>query len=156
MDTLNADVVREKADTARLNERIENLEKQLSGLSIRDIGIQADKVAMKRVFPNAMNKPFSIRSLRNLKRFIEDPAKATTDSICPVGAAAAWNQMDDTEKNQIRANLDALLQESPCLLFSIKTLKENWTVASESIDHFRSVEDDTMIDAVELCAKILI
>jgi len=149
-----------------LIKRIENLENQLAtikqGLSAREIGSQADTIAMKRVFPDSTKKPFSLRSLANLAAFIANPVNATENSLCPPGAVEAWNAMEDVERNTIKSKLDELLKTFPALLFSIKTLKDNWKIAhtitsvSEAIGHFRELGDETMVEAIELCAILLV
>ena len=165
MATLKNEVAKLLDSNKDLNKRIEDLEKRFAaieeGLSAHEIGSQADMAAIKRVFPNATKKPFSIRSFANLVKFIKNPSKAADESLCPEGAAEAWDAMDENDKNQIKQNLDELLRQYPDLLYSINILKDNWKVAHtitsvyDSIDHFRSIGDDAMVDAIELCARLL-
>lgn len=155
-------------ETQDLRKQMENFQKELNelkpmkkGLTIRGIGNQVDLAAMKKVFPDALKKPFLIKSLVNLEAFIENPARTTKELRCAPGAADAWNNMEEGEKLAIKINLASLLERYPTLLFSIQTLKSNWqcvgavTNIHDSIEFFRGQESDEMVDSIELCAKLL-
>lgn len=149
-----------------LRNRIEYSEMELAsikeGLSVRGIGYRADYEAIKQVFPNATKKPFSILSLSDFVMFVEDPVEAASKGLCPYAAIEAWHDLGEIEIDKIKETLAAFIVKFPDLLFSIKTLKEDWEVAqstssvSESIEYFRQAGDDTMVDAIELCAKSLV
>ena len=165
MATLKAEVLRLSADNQDLKSEVEKLKKDLAlikeGLSAREIGIQADIAALKSVFPDATKKPFSIQTLANFEKFIENPERATKDSRCPPGATEAWNDMDKIRKDMIVGKLNDLLKKYPSLLFSIKTLKANWkdahtiTSVDASIEHYLGLGNETMVDAIKLCAIFL-
>ena len=144
--------------------RISELENEVAsikeGISAREIGNRADNVALKKVFPNAMKRPFCIRTLSNLVKFIDDPKQSAKDGLCSPEALASWSRMNDAEINNIKEKLSTLTNEFPALMFSIKTLKDNWKVAhnittvSGTIDYFRALGDE-MVDALEICSQLL-
>ena len=165
MAVLKSKVASLQSENSDLTLRLKKLEEELGsikeGLSAREIGSRADTAALKKVFPNVTKKPFSIRSLANFVKFIENPEKATSDCLCPNGAAEAWSEMLESDKNSIKGKLVTLFEQYPGLLFSIKTLKDNWKVVhtitsmDDSLKNFRDLGDDTMVDAIEVCAKLI-
>ena len=146
--------------------RISEIENEVAsikeGISAREIGNRADNAALKKVFPNAMKRPFCIRTLSNLVKFIDDPKQSAKDGLCSPEALASWSKMDDAEINNIKEKLSILTNESPALIFSIKTLTDDWTkvahnitTVSGTIDYFRTLGDEEMVDALEICSQLL-
>ena len=146
--------------------RISEIENEVAsikeGISAREIGNRADNAALKKVFPNAMKRPFCIRTLSNLVKFMDDPKQSAKDGLCSPEALASWSKMDDAEINNIKEKLSILTNESPALIFSIKTLTDDWTkvahnitTVSGTIDYFRTLGDEEMVDALEICSQLL-
>ena len=142
--------------------RIKDFEKEFERvLCVRVIGIQADMAALKRVFPAATKKPYFFRSFVDLHNFIDDPKIATDEYLCPKEAAAAWEAMDKNERDLIVQKRNELIEQFPYLPFSINTLKDDWDAArrfktvDDCIWHFFHSDDEGMVDAIELCVRIL-
>jgi hypothetical protein len=164
--TLRSEYARLLQENEDLKKRIGALEKEFAviteGLPAREIGNRADIAALKKVFPGASKKPYSIRSLTNLEQFIDDPSRAFSNSLCPPGAVEAWNAMCDIDKNEIKANLLALKDAHPGLIYSIKTLKSNYAYAhtinciTDINDYFRQLGDEIMVDAIQVCSQLLL
>ena len=161
---LKAEVRRLIDENTELKERVQRLEQEFAllkvGLSAREIGVRADTAAMRYVFPNVTQKPYSIRSLINLSQFIENPEEATAECLCAPNASVSWSVMEDGEKHRIKSRLQELLGQYPGLIHAIETLKDDWqgphnaTSVAAIIEYFQTIDDDTMVDALELCYKV--
>ena len=164
-EDMEKDYAEMKSNNKEMLERFEGMEKSLAtikeSLSAREIGIQADRVAIKRVFAAASKYPFSIRSFSNLNKLINDPKKAPGLSVGSSEAAAAWLAMDKHQRDLIVQKRDELIEQFPNLIDSIKRLKDQWPVAHNitsvtgSIEHFRRVGDKDMVSALEECSNLL-
>ena len=125
--TLISDVERLHYSNKALSNQIQKLgnffEKIVYEDSAHDLGCQADLAALQQVFPDAIKKPYSIRSLADLVEFIKNPDTAAMESICSPEAVSAWSAKEEHEKKVIKDKLNDLLGKFPKLIFSIELLK---------------------------------
>jgi hypothetical protein len=129
--------------------------------SAREVGIQADAIVRKFVFKKCNSKPYYIRSLKNLKKILDNPVSAAKNELCGERAALEWEQkVEPAEQVQIRSRMKLVLDHSPNLIDSIEDLKNSWSTAhpvttdfDAVLNHFKTEEDGEDIGTALLIVR---
>lgn len=159
LDAVKNELKHIKATSAAMQRKLDQV---IQPLSARQIAADADTAAMDLVFPNCRKKPFCLRSLSNLVKFVRNPSSAEVqDYVSPLGPQA-WLNLPEEKREAIRANIERLSMERPYLASCIKTLKDSaWkqahstTTVSETVEFYKNTGDDVAAEAVEECAQFL-
>ena len=114
--------------------------------SVREIGYIADMNALNFIFPVCRQKPYGIRTLSNLKTFLEDTETTETQNLAIHTAISAWFNIPCREKSLIRDRLITLLKKYPNLMYYIETLKDVF---------FLEEDDEVIIDAKKTCSQFI-
>jgi hypothetical protein len=114
--------------------------------TLREIGYNADMKALNFVFPVCRQKPYGIRTLSELKTFLEDTETTETQNLAIHTAIYAWLNISCREKSRIRDRMINLLGSYPNLIYYIKTLKDVF---------FIDEEDEVVSDAKKTCSQFI-
>lgn len=121
-----------KEATAHLKYQVVKLSKEVTDvnaryyelvhtLSAREIGTSADRYALNEIFPNCRGKNFGIRTLAELKMFL-DNKDLNNKSVSPT-AKTSWMNLLEQERDLIKDRYDKMLNAHPGLINHIKKLK---------------------------------
>lgn len=147
-----------------LRQEKRNARNNENGDKLLMIAKDADKAALEFAFASGSLEPFGITSFWKLVRFIEDPFLAEEQGLCWDGAAAAWLNMAETDRNEVHDRIDRITASLPELMPSIRTIKyDRWIYGyypkilckDEFIHHFRSQDKRSQADAVETCIRAI-
>jgi len=157
---LREEILKLRKDTNSLTKNMGSvLQKNGQPISARQIADNAEKSAMKLIFPDARKKPFCLVSLRNLISFVNNPTSAEfTSPLAP----AEWAKLGSEQTDAIKENVQKFLNSHPFLTSSINTLKKNaWkqehsnTTINEIVEFYKKEGDDESAEAVEECMTFL-
>lgn len=136
-----------KNQVEALRDRLADVETRLtfveSSLSIRDMGSQAETKLMATVFPDARTGSYMIRSLKNLRKFLENPASALKARLC--GPLAPEEFQKRSDQAEIRTRLSDLDLRYPDAENMIKILKKD----GDSVAHGQAKSVGEVLEIVK-------
>ena len=106
-------------------------------LHARQMAYDADDKAIRLVFPAAKSYPYSIRSFKNLRRFLHKP---TSDEFTGPDAPEGWLKLTIFAQNDIIFRFKLLEKKYKFLRSSIETLKDG----NSKYAHTITTLDDTV------------
>lgn len=127
-------------------------------LCARKIGYKTDELVRKFIFSDSVKKPYYIRSLKNLLKFISDPNYAEKYGLCGERARDEWFKLSESKREDIIQKSRIISEEFPDLQESIESLKSNWCTAHPKcesydaiLDFFREAGDDDTASSLLEC-----
>jgi hypothetical protein len=108
-------------------------------LCAREIGNKTNELVRKFIFSDSVKKPYYIRSLKNLLKFISDPIKAEKSALCGERAPDEWFKLSESKREDIIRKSRIISEEFPDLKESIENLKENWATAHPKCENFDAI-----------------
>eukprot|EP01039_Chlorochromonas_danica_P005293 gene5293-5828_t len=126
---------------------------------MRRMAIKADKAAREAIFPQCHKKPFCIISYKYLLRFLSKPE--SNDFAGPF-APAAWLELTEEQRLEIKTKAKQFVEEHPYLEISIEDLKSNmWKhvhgtmTIEEMLIFYKRQGDEEAYEALSDCALFL-
>lgn len=117
-----------EANISDLNRQMDRLTQMMNGscfvdaIGGRQYAVSVEYKAMEYVFPNCRQKPYCLRSFKNVLSFIEHPRAG---EIAPDTAPAAWEVMDVNLKGLIKRRARFVIDSFSNLVWGLKVLKED-------------------------------
>lgn len=106
VESLRAEMTTLKADLARLIPMEEKLTALTFVLGAREVAINFDREMALFIWSECRSKPYHIYSLKNLRKFLEDPENAYKSSICGHLAPGCFSAKPEEEQERIRERMD--------------------------------------------------
>jgi DNA repair exonuclease SbcCD ATPase subunit len=104
----------------KLQAEIQSLKQPLQA---REYAIQVEIPCMKYIFAGACSRPYYIKSLKNLRTFLESPKEGKRLAICGDSASAAWEKLTEEDRRKVQERAESLFSTYEDLGDSIGYLK---------------------------------
>lgn len=128
-------------------------EKLTMQLSARDYATKEERTLMKFIFKpvkkSVFSKPYHLRSLKVLKRFIQEEGKGNQDG-CGDNAQSEYDKVPTSIKEDVKQRLAVVLAKNADIVESIETAKEGGNISAhashcgiDDLIQYHIAEDDT-------------